>query len=83
MSSASGDRYSIRIGRDAYAPVVAGHDNVVETPPAQSEPIHEDEDRALGASQRNSAKDHGTVFAVTHGDMHIYRRDDDSEKPEP
>ncbi|WP_234347634.1 hypothetical protein [Streptomyces specialis] len=66
--SASGDEYTIRIGGNASGPVVAGHDNHVEVhhpaPGPQPEPVP--------STQTNTAKDHGTVYAVTHGDMHIH-----------
>jgi len=52
------DQNSIRIGRDATGPVVAGRYNVVES----QQPT---------ATQENSAKDEGTVYAVTNGDLHV------------
>ncbi|GAB3444209.1 hypothetical protein GCM10027570_13380 [Streptomonospora sediminis] len=69
MNPKPGNRNSIRIGGDASAPVVAGNGNIVEVSDGQGTseaagqlPLH---------GQRNKAEDRGSVFAVTHGDMHI------------
>lgn len=63
-----GDRFTIRIGGDASGPVVAGHGNIVET----HQPA-EDETATPGSSQTNTANEHGTVFTVMHGDLHVHR----------
>jgi hypothetical protein len=71
-SSASGDEITIRIGGDASCPVIAGHHNHVEVhhpaPASQLAPGSE----PVTSTQTNTAKDHGTVYAVTNGDMHIH-----------
>lgn len=51
---------TVRIGGDAHGVVVAGDHNRVE--------VHETPE----ATQTNTARDHGTVYAVTDGDMHIH-----------
>jgi hypothetical protein len=60
MAAERRNRYTIRIGGDASGVVVAGDDNRVE--------VHE----PPGSIQTNTAHDHGTVYAVTDGDMHIH-----------
>ncbi|MEU2083820.1 hypothetical protein ABZ569_18365 [Streptomyces albus] len=66
MTSSSGGRFTIRIGGDASGPVVAGHDNHVE--------VHGDggEDRESGPTQSNAAHDHGTVYTVMNGELHVH-----------
>ena len=54
MAKEPGDRYSVRIGGDAAGPVVVGDENVV----------------SAGPVQHNTAKGHGTIYAVQDGDMH-------------
>lgn len=61
------DRFTIRIGGDATGPVVAGHGNTVEThQPAE-------ENKTPESAQTNTANEHGTVFTVMHGDLHVHR----------
>lgn len=86
MTSAPGDRFEISIGGDASGPVVAGRDNRVETtaPPADvrtgSGPAEGD---APGDStQNNTAKDHGRVFTVMNGELHIHQEGGNSGKPQ-
>jgi len=68
MTSAPGDKFTIRIDGDASGPVVAGHDNVVShTQPAES-------------TQTNTANEHGTVYTVMHGDLHLHH--DDGDQPD-
>ncbi|MFF8281761.1 hypothetical protein ACF06W_03455 [Streptomyces albus] len=66
MTSSSGGRFTIRIGGDASGPVVAGHDNHVE--------VHGDggEGRESGPTQSNAAHDHGTVYTVMNGELHVH-----------
>ncbi|QHC29490.1 MULTISPECIES: hypothetical protein [unclassified Streptomyces] len=61
-------RDSIRIGGDAFGPVVAGNDNRVEVRQAAPEAGRE----AAGPVQNNTAKDHGTVYTVMTGDLHVH-----------
>ncbi|MET3986472.1 hypothetical protein [Streptomyces sp. PvR034] len=64
---------TIRIGRDAKGPVIVGDDNRVGTgTPAEPAP---------GSEQSNRANDHGTVYAVTDGDMHVHH--DNTPAPAP
>jgi len=62
MADNSGNRFSISIDGNAAGPVVAGNHNRVglsqEPTPAESE-------------QTNTG--HGTVFAVTNGDLHVHQ----------
>jgi hypothetical protein len=89
-SSASGDQFTIKIGGDSSGPVVAGNENRIEIhqpapaiPDAGSEERPDaadtdgDEDQAAssGSAQTNTANDHGTVYSVMHGDLHIHRDD--------
>lgn len=68
MTSAQGDQYTIRIDGDVSGTVVAGRDNRVEAgSPAPAGAAPPD-----GAEQANTAKDHGTVYAVQDGDMHVH-----------
>ncbi|WP_234313614.1 hypothetical protein [Streptomyces sp. NBRC 109706] len=69
-SSSSGDELTIRIGGNASGPVVAGHWNHVEA--HQPAPTSPPEPQPALATQTNTAQDHGTVNAVTNGDMHIH-----------
>ncbi|MBV2364495.1 hypothetical protein [Streptomonospora nanhaiensis] len=83
MSEPTGGRYSVSIGGDASGPVVAGHDNTLE--------ITERRDTAEGAAtdpgtryaQDNRAADRGTVFAVSHGDMHVHQTPPAPAAPPP
>ncbi|WP_330332620.1 hypothetical protein OHS33_24850 [Streptomyces sp. NBC_00536] len=59
---------TIRIGGDASGPVIVGDRNRVET----REPAQESPGEEAKSEQRNTAKDHGTVYAVTQGDMHVH-----------
>lgn len=84
MTPASGDRFTISVGGDASGPVVAGHDNHVEVgrPPADVPPgsSPDREEQAPGHTQTNTANDHGSVFTVMNGEMHIHQ-DDNSRTP--
>lgn len=85
----SGIKFTVSIGGDASGPVVVGRDNHVEV--HQSAPMPEPEPEPVPASppasqpapdaaastQTNTAKDHGTVYAVTGGDMHIHQVPDE------
>lgn len=67
MTSSSGGRFTIRIGGDASGPVVAGHDNLVE--------VHGDGGEGReggGPTQSNAAHDHGTVYTVMNGELHVH-----------
>ncbi|CAM3169466.1 MULTISPECIES: hypothetical protein [Streptomyces] len=67
MTSSSGGRFTIRIGGDASGPVVAGHDNHVE--------VHGDGGEGReggGPTQSNAAHDHGTVYTVMNGELHVH-----------
>lgn len=69
MTSAPGEHYSVHIGGDAKGPVVVGHGHHVEfttAPPAATRD-------APAATQTNTAREQGTVYAVTGGDMHIHQ----------
>jgi len=65
----------IHIKGDVSGTIVQGDGNHVTThrvdasTPAESRPPH----------QQNSAEDHGTVYAVTHGTMHITANRYDSQ----
>jgi hypothetical protein len=61
-------RNTIRIGGNASGPVVAGNDNRVEVRQAAPESAAEDG----GPAMTNTAKDHGTVYAVMNGEMHVH-----------
>ncbi|WP_328330051.1 MULTISPECIES: hypothetical protein [unclassified Streptomyces] len=81
----SGDEFTVRIGGDVSGPVVVGHDNHVEVhQPAPATPPLPEPDPAT-STQTNTAKDHGTVYAVTNGDMHIHQdgptRDTSAQPP--
>lgn len=83
----SGDKFSVSIGGDASGPVVVGRDNHVEVhqpapvsvpePEPTSPPAPEPAPEAAASTQTNTAKDHGTVYAVTGGDMHIHQVPDE------
>ncbi|WP_326723086.1 MULTISPECIES: hypothetical protein [unclassified Streptomyces] len=61
-------RNEIHIGGNASAPVVAGDNNQVKVvQPAES-------------TQTNTAKDNGTLYGVTNGDIHIHHDDAGDEK---
>ncbi|WKX73164.1 hypothetical protein [Streptomyces sp. XD-27] len=91
MAPASGDQYTIRIGGDASGPVVAGRGNRVDvrqTPPgtpsgapsgAEPESTPGDESQAPGPVQTNTANDHGSVFTVMNGEMHIHHGEGSEE----
>lgn len=72
----AGDQFTIRIGGDASGPVVAGHGNRVETHEPQTEAAPADEPRRPDATQTNTAHEHGTVYTVMNGDMHVHHTDD-------
>ncbi|MFG2721829.1 hypothetical protein ACGFW5_26615 [Streptomyces sp. NPDC048416] len=76
-------RNSIRIGGSASGPVVAGNDNRVEvrhSPPAPDTPTTPTPAAAAaaavaeesGPTQTNTAKDHGTVYTVMNGELHVH-----------
>jgi len=75
MSANSGDRFSIRIGGNASGPVVAGHNNHIEDhhleSPPQPDATPPEEHLPAESVQTNNARERGTVFAVTNGDMHV------------
>ncbi|QKW10096.1 hypothetical protein HUT18_30425 [Streptomyces sp. NA04227] len=77
MASASGDRYSIRIGGDAAGPVVAGNENRVEVhqsePATSADGARAGEQEPAAPSQTNTAKDHSSLYTVMNGEMHIHR----------
>ncbi|MDA0563847.1 hypothetical protein LG943_05825 [Streptomonospora sp. S1-112] len=82
MTTARDDRYSITIGGNASGPVVAGNHNRVEAAERRDAAEAAASAEAGPAAptphsphyrQRNEAADHGTVFAVTHGDMHVHQ----------
>ncbi|MFJ3725302.1 hypothetical protein ACIPYQ_22390 [Streptomyces sp. NPDC090045] len=92
MTSTPGDRFTIRIGGDASGPVVAGHENHVEIhqdrPPTPAGDIASpdtdtdtDTGTGTGADQINTANDHGTVYTVMQGDLHIHH-EGSGEAPE-
>ncbi|SOD62566.1 hypothetical protein SAMN06297387_106143 [Streptomyces zhaozhouensis] len=74
MTATQNDRRSVRIGGDAHGPVVVGDGNHVSTqgppPPPTPEPV---DGAAASGTQTNTAHQHGTVYAVTGGDMHIHQ----------
>ncbi|MFE2140611.1 hypothetical protein ACFXA3_02435 [Streptomyces sp. NPDC059456] len=74
QSQSSGDEFTIRIGGDVSGPVVVGHDNHVEVHRSASAcvPRTVPEAEPVKSTQTNTAKDEGTVYAVTNGDMHIH-----------
>ncbi|MFF9345869.1 hypothetical protein [Streptomyces sp. NPDC014734] len=76
-------RNTIRIGGDASGPVVAGDGSRVEVRHAPADPAPADTasadngaaDTALAdtaPTQNNTAKGHGTLFAVLEGDVHVH-----------
>ncbi|MCX4744205.1 hypothetical protein OG455_01525 [Kitasatospora sp. NBC_01287] len=73
MQPPPGDRITIRINGDATGPVVAGRDNRVEVErPPDENPAGAAERQAAGPTQTNTANDHGTLFTVMHGDLHVH-----------
>jgi hypothetical protein len=73
-----GDEFTVSIGGDVSGPVVVGSGNHVEVhqpapAPAVAPPAPEPDPAAAAANQTNTAKGHGTVYAVTGGDMHIHQ----------
>ncbi|MDJ0379333.1 hypothetical protein [Streptomyces sp. G-G2] len=64
MTAASDNPVEIRIGGDVSGPVIVGNGNHVGLGNPAPGPA--------GPSQTNTAKDHGTVYAVTNGDMHVH-----------
>ncbi|RJO70833.1 hypothetical protein D5S18_26970 [Nocardia panacis] len=66
------DRNSIHINGNAQGPVVAGDRNHVEIHHAATDESPGD---AADSTQRNTAHEYGTVYAVHDGDMHIHQRD--------
>ncbi|MET8544331.1 hypothetical protein ABZW03_27365 [Kitasatospora sp. NPDC004799] len=77
MPAESGDRYTVRIGGDATAPIVVGHDNHVEvTSPQPAAPGPEAGSGAgSGAgdsTMNNTASGHSTVYTAMHGDIHVH-----------
>lgn len=72
----AGDQFTIRIGGAASGPVVAGHGNRVEAHQPQTGNMSADEPPSPDATQTNTANEHGTVFTVMNGDMHIHQADD-------
>ncbi|MFF1344211.1 hypothetical protein ACFVYT_41525 [Streptomyces sp. NPDC058290] len=76
QSQSSGDEFTIRIGGDVSGPVVVGNDNHVEVhqsaPASAPAPRTVPEAEPAKSTQTNTAKDEGTVYAVTNGDMHIH-----------
>ncbi|MGW0661454.1 hypothetical protein [Streptodolium elevatio] len=85
MASGSGDRFVVRIGGDATAPLIVGSGNHVEirqaAPDAAARSTSEvdpavdpDAGPPSGAApaQANTANDHGTVYTVMEGEMHIH-----------
>jgi hypothetical protein len=75
MGPETGDEFIIRIGGDAYGPVIAGHNNRVKNVVENAGTTEGDENPPTNSSQTNTASDDGTVYAVTNGDMHIYHAD--------
>ncbi|MFE7526364.1 hypothetical protein ACFU7Y_11635 [Kitasatospora sp. NPDC057542] len=78
MPPESGDRYTIRIGGDATAPVVVGHDNHVEVTNPQpgagtEEPPAVPASGAGDSTMNNTASGHSTVYAAMHGDIHVHQ----------
>ncbi|MEU6080180.1 hypothetical protein [Streptomyces sp. NPDC047108] len=71
-SPASGDEFTIRIGGDVSGPLVVGHNNCVEVQHPAPTPRSVPESEPVTSTQTNTAKDRGTVYAVTGGDMHIH-----------
>ncbi|MGH4028602.1 hypothetical protein ACQB60_06650 [Actinomycetota bacterium Odt1-20B] len=59
---------NVRIGK-ASGPVVAGDGNHVEIHHAAPEPAPAES----GPTQNNTAKDHGTLFTVMKGDLHVHQ----------
>ncbi|MCX4693666.1 hypothetical protein [Streptomyces sp. NBC_01408] len=76
MPSAAGDRFTIRIGGDASAPVVAGHHNHVEVHRAAEPAVADEPGQAPGATQTNTASDHASVYTVMNGELHIHQYED-------
>jgi len=71
MASAQGDQYTVRIDGDVSGTVVAGRDNRVDTGPAAPPGTAP----SAGTAQAGTAKDHGTVYSVQDGDMHVHHHD--------
>ncbi|BBB02035.1 hypothetical protein RVR_9732 [Actinacidiphila reveromycinica] len=69
----AGDEFTVSIGGDASGPVVVGRDNHVEVHQPAPVSVPEPPPDAAASTQTNTAKDHGTVYAVTGGDMHIHQ----------
>lgn len=76
MTSASGDRFAIRIGGDASGPVVAGRENHIEVhhgqPDSQVDSVPSGGRQNPRSTQTNTANDHGTVCTVMNGELHIH-----------
>ncbi|MFC9932228.1 hypothetical protein [Streptomyces sp. NPDC127190] len=66
-------RNTVRIGGDAHGPVVAGNDNKVEM---RQDTPSEAAEGAGAPTQNNTAKDHGTVFSVMNGELHLHHDHD-------
>lgn len=81
-SSTPGNRYTIRITGDASGPVVAGDDNHVEVhQPPTAAAVPAEPAPPAGPTQTNTAHDHGTVYTVMRGEMHIHHADRPGEAP--
>ncbi|MEI7030643.1 hypothetical protein [Streptomyces pratensis] len=62
----TGDQFTISIGGDSSAPVVAGHENTVE--------VHRPREAEAGSgpSQKTTVRDHGTAYTVMRGELNIH-----------
>ncbi|UNS97077.1 hypothetical protein MMF93_11575 [Streptomyces tubbatahanensis] len=75
MAPAPDNSYSVRVGGDASGPVVAGHDNRVETrhAPAGGASGAGDEPGNTPDTQTNTASDNASVYTVMNGELHIHQ----------
>ncbi|UCM91264.1 hypothetical protein [Streptomyces marincola] len=73
MTTTQGDHYSVHIGGDLTGSVVVGHGNHVESHHVPAPQSSADGGTRAPASQTNTARDRGTVYAVTDGDMHVHQ----------